>query len=299
MALAVASFSVGDPAATREHTEQAIAAYDAKRHGNHTHLYGQDPKATSLAFGAVALWLLGYPDQALQHSRDAVALGQELGHPTTSALALYFASILQQYLRDAPAVHKYAEATMAIGTEHGLSLWLANGLIMSGWALAEQGACADGIAKVRQGLTAWIATGAETHRTFFLGLLAEALDRGVQIDEGLHALAEALAQMNSTGTVFHAAELHRLHGEFLLRRDAADATCHEAEACFGRAFTIARRQQARSLELRAAMSLTRLYQRQGRPAEARPMLAECYAWFKEGFDTPDLRDAKALLEQTP
>ena len=296
MALAVSSFSLGDPAATREHSEQAVALYDPNRHSGHTHLYGQDPRVTSLAFGAVALWLLGYPDQAIKRSREAVAFGRELGHPTSRALALYFASMLRQYCRDVPAVHESAEATMAIGTEHGLSLWQANGLIMRGWALAEEGACAEGIAQMRRGLTAWVTTGAETHRTYFLGLLAEALGRGCQIEEAMDVLTEALAQLNGTGTVFYAAELHRLQGEFLLRRDAS--ACREkAEACFHRALDIARRQQAKSLELRAAMSLARLYREQNRQAEARPMLAECHGWFTEGFDTPDVREAKALLGQ--
>src|SRR5262249_23325162 len=118
-----------------------------------------------------------------------------------------------------------------------------------------------------------------------------------QIEEGLGVLAEALAQMQGTGEAFHGAELHRLRGEFLLRQEATGGACREAEACFSRAVTIARGQQAKSLELRAAMSLTRLYQQQGRQAEARPMLAECYDWFTEGLDTPDLQEAKALLEQ--
>jgi predicted ATPase len=297
MALAVTSFSLGDPAATREHTEQGVVLYDPTRHSSHTHLYGQDPKVASLAFGAVALWLLGYPDQARKRSREAVALGEELGHPTTRALALYFASMLRQYFRDAPEVQQIAEATTAIGTEHGLSLWLANGLIMGGWALAEQGACAGGIDQLRQGLSAWVATGAETHRTYFLGLLAEALDRGGQIEEGLAVLTEALAQMHGTGTVFHGAELHRLQGEFLLRHETAEGACREAEACFQRALTIARQQKAKSLELRAVMSLTRLYQKTDRRAEAQPLLAECYNWFTEGFDTPDVQEAKVLLQQ--
>jgi predicted ATPase len=245
----------------------------------------------------VALWLLGYPDQARKRSREAVALGGELGHPTSRALALYFASMVRQYCRDAPAVQESAEATTAIGTEHGLSLWLANGLIMGGWALAEQGAWAVGIAQMRQGLTAWVATGAETHRTYFLGLLAEALERGGQIEEGLGVLTEALSQMNGTGTAFPGAELHRLQGEFLLRQKTTEVACGEAEACFRRALAIARRQQAKALELRAAMSLARLCQKQNRQAEARPMLAECYNWFTEGFDTPDLQEARALLEQ--
>jgi predicted ATPase/predicted Ser/Thr protein kinase len=296
MALAVTSFSLGDPAATREHAEQAVALYDPRRHGSHTHLYGQDPKVACLAFEAVAVWILGYPNQARRLSREAVALGGELGHPTSRALALYFDTMLRQYGREAPAVQENALATTAIATEHGLSLWLANGLVMRGWALAEQGACASGIAMLRQGLNDWVATGAETHRTYFLGLLAEALGRGRQIEEALDVLAEALAMMHGTGTVFHRAELHRLQGEFLLRQEAVAVVGREVEACFLQAVAIALQQQAKSLELRAVMSLTRLYQKQNRQAEARPMLAACYAWFTEGFDTPDLQEAKALLE---
>src|SRR5262249_29150879 len=257
---------------------QGAALYDPGRHATHAHVYGQDPKVACLAFGAVALWLLGYPDQARQRGREAVALGKELRHPTSRTLALYFDTMVQQYCRDAQGVQENSQALTAIGNEHGLSLWLANGLVMRGWALAEQGACADGIAMLRQGLTDWVATGAETHRTYFLGLLAEALGRAGQIEDGLDVLAEALAMMHGTGTVFHAAELHRLRGEFLLRREATEASCIEAEACFHQALTIARRQEAKSLELRAAMSLTRLYQKQHRPAEARPMLAECFGW---------------------
>jgi predicted ATPase len=295
MALAVTSFSLGNLAATHEHTEKGVALYDSRQHAGHTHLYGQDPKSTNLAFSAVTLWLLGYPDQARKHSRESVALSAELGHPTSRALALYFATMLRQYCRDAPAVQECAEATTAIGSEHGLSLWLANGQVMRGWALAEQGAWAAGLAELRQGLTAWQATGAETHRTYFLGLLAEALGRGGQIEEGLAVLAEALALMPATGTVFYGAELHRLQGEFLLRQQVTETRFHEAEACFRRAQALAHVQQAKSLELRAAMSLTRLYQRSNRKSEARPVLAECYDWFTEGFDTPDLRDARVLL----
>jgi predicted ATPase len=295
LALAVTSHSLGDPAATREHMEQAVALYDPKRHSSHTYVYGQDPGVACLAFGAVALWLLGYPDQAVQRSREAVALGGELGQPNTLALALYFAAVLRQYRREGPAVQRSAEAATAITTEHGLSLWQAGSLVMRGWALAEQGAWASGIAQLRQGLTAWVATGGEAHHTYHLALLAEALGREGQIEEGLGVLAEALVLMHGTGEGFHGAELHRLRGEFLLRQEAAEGACREAEGCFGRALGMARRQQAKSLELRAAMSLTRLYQKQDRQAEARPMLADCYGWFTEGFDTADLQEAKALL----
>jgi predicted ATPase len=296
-ALAITSHCLGDPAATREHMEQGVALNDPERHSSHTYPYGQDPGVGCLAFGAVALWLLGYPDQAVQRSREAVALGRELGQPSTLALALYFAAVLRQYRREGPAAQGSAEATTAIATEHGLSFWRAGGLVLRGWALAEQGAGTSGLAQLRQGLTAWTATGGETQRTYFLALSAEALGRGGQIEEALGVLAEALALMHSTKEGFHGAELHRLQGEFLLRHEAAEGACREAEACFRQALTIARRQQAKSLELRAAMSLTRLYQKQGRQAEARPVLAECHDWFTEGLDTLDLREAKALLEQ--
>src|SRR5262249_53627951 len=209
-------------AATREHAEQGVALYDPRRHSSHAHFYGQDPKVACLAFASVALWMLGYPDQARERSCEAVALGGELGHPTSRALALYFDTVVRQYCRDAPAVQQNAEATAAIATEHGVSLWLANGLVIRGGAPAGQGACAGGIAMMRQGLTDWAATGAETHRTYYLGLLAEALGRAGQIEEGLDVLTEALAMMYGTGTVFHRAELHRLQGEFLLRRDATE-----------------------------------------------------------------------------
>jgi predicted ATPase len=277
--------------------EQGIALYDLKQHSSLTDLYGQDPAATCLAFGAVALWLLGYPDQAVERSRAAVALGEELRQPNTLGLALYFAAILRQYRREVPEVRGTAEATTAVATEHGLSLWLATGLVMRGWALAEQGAGASGIAQLRQGLTAWLATGSEAHHSYSLALLAEALGRDGQIEEGLGVLADALALMHRTGEAFHGAELHRLRGEFLLWQGATEVACREAEACFRRALTLARRQQAKSLELRAAMSLSRLYRRQGRLAEVRPLLAETYGWFTEGFDTLDLQEAKGLLEE--
>jgi predicted ATPase len=297
LALAVTALSLGDLAGTRHHTEQAATLYDRVQHSSHALLYGQDPGVTCLAFRAVALWLLGYPDQAVQRSREAVALGGELGHPTSRALALHFAGMLRHYRREAPAVKGIAEATLAIATEHGLSLWQGNGLVMRGWALAEQGAWTAGTTQVREGLTAFLATGALIYRTYYLVMLAEALGRAGQVQQGLGVLAEAQALMHGMGECFHGAELHRLRGEFLLRQGTAAGASDEAEASFRRALAIARKQQAKSLELRAAMSLTRLFQMQNRQSEARPLLAECYEWFTEGFDTPDLQDARALLNQ--
>jgi predicted ATPase len=297
VAFTVTTFSLGELVATREHAEQGIALYDPARHKTHVHIYGQDPGVACLAFGAVTHWLLGYAELAAKRSHEAITLGRELGHPTSHALSHYFTTMFQQYCRNAPAVKEGAETTTAIAAEHGLSLWSANGLIMGGWAEAELGECASGIAMLRKGLADWVATGAETHRTYFLGLLAEALARGDQIDEALAVIANALHMTQTTGTVFHAAELHRLLGEFLLRKDSSEVTTREAEACFQRAIALARSQHAKALELRAIMSLTR--QRQNRSDEARSLLAACYRSFTEGFETPDLKDAKALLEKSP
>jgi predicted ATPase len=296
-ALAVTSLSLGDLVATRDQMEQGIALYDVELSSSHTYLYGQDPRVVCLSFGAQALWLLGYPDQALHRSREAVALSEELGQPNTLGLAVYFAAVLRQYRREVSEVRRSSAVVSAVANEHGFSLWLAGGLVMGGWALAEEGEAVAGIARVRQGLTAWLATGSTSHRTYHLALLAEALGREGHIEEGQAALAEALAQVDGTGECFHATELHRLQGEFLLWRESGGVAYQEAEACFRQALATARQQQARSLELRAAMSLTRLYQKQNRQAEARPLLAECYNRFTEGFDTLDLREAKELLEQ--
>jgi predicted ATPase len=294
LALAVTSLSLGDPAATREHMEQAVALYDHKRHSSHTLLYGRDPGVACRAFGAVALWLLGYPDQAVKCSHEAVAIGRELRQPSTLVLALHFAAVLRLYRREGPAVKENAEAAMAIATEHGFSFWLANTQIMRGWALIQNGESASGIAQLRQGLNALTAAGGAKSLTYFFALMAEALGKLGQTEEALAMLSEAI--MHDTGERFHWAELHRLRGEYLLRQETADVACRQAEACFRQAIAIARQQQAKSLELRAAMSLTRLYRQQDRQAEARPMLAECYDWFTEGFDTRDLQEAKALLE---
>ncbi|HEX5271986.1 MAG TPA: AAA family ATPase, partial [Gemmataceae bacterium] len=292
----VTCLCLGDLATARENMEDAVALYRRERDISHNDRYGLDPGVACLAFGAVALWLLGYPDQAVRRSREAIALGAELGQPGTRATALYFATVVRQYRREVPAVREVAEAAAGNATEHGFSFWLASSRLLRGWALAEQGAAADGVAEIRRGLAGWAAVGSVTYQTYHLALLAEALVRDGQVGEALDVLADALARMHGSGEGFHGAELHRLRGELLLRQGTAEGAGRDAEACFREALALARQQQARALELRAAMSLTRLYRQQGRVADARPTLAECYGWFTEGFDTPDLREAKALLE---
>ncbi len=245
----------------------------------------------------LALWSLGYPDQALRRSHEALTLAQELSHPFSLAIALCFAAELHQYRREGRATQERAEAAITLCTEQGFALWLATGTILRGWALAEQRQGEEGIAQIRQGLVAYRAMGSELARPQFLALLAEAYGKASQPEEGLSVLAEALAVVNKTGERFCEAELYRLKGQLTLQSqvESHKSKVEEAEACFHKAIDIARRQQAKSLELRAVVSLSRLWQQQGKQEEARKLLSEIYNWFTEGFDTKDLQEAKALL----
>jgi predicted ATPase len=183
---------------------------------------------------------------------------------------------------------------MAFSHEQGFALWVPGGTVLRGWALTAQGQMEEGIAQMRQGMTAWQATGAEADRPYYLALLAEGYGKAGRTEAGLHVLAEALAVVDAIEERYYAAELYRLQGELLLARSAEQHA--EAETCFRQALDVARQQQAKSWELRAAMSLSRLWQKQGKQAEAHALLAPVYGWFTEGFDTADLQEAKALLE---
>ena len=199
---------------------------------------------------------------------------------------------------------------MALASEQGFAFWVALGTILRGWALAEQGQGEKGIAQIRQGLAAYLATGQEVLRPYNLALLAAAYGKVGQAEEGLSALAEALDAVGKTGERNYEAELYRLKGQLTLQKFQVSGSKFqvdnpqsafrnpqsEAEECFLKAIEIARRQQAKSLELRAAMSLSRLWQQQGKTEEARQMLAKIYGWFTEGFDTKDLQEAKARLD---
>jgi predicted ATPase len=254
------------------------------------------------AYAAVTLRWLGYPDQALQQSHEALTLAQELAHPFSLGLALFFAAWLHQFRREWHLTYERAEALLALATEHGFALWVAGGTTMRGWALtawyaepgAGQGTGDEGRAQIQQGLTAWRATGAKVFRPYGLTLLAEAHAQVGQREAALTLLAEALAVIDDTGERRWEVEVYRLKGEVLLACAAEHGA--EAETCFRQALDLARRQDAKSLELRAAMNLARLWQRQGKRAEAHDLLAPVYNWFAEGFDTADLRDARALLE---
>jgi len=254
----------------------------------------------------LTLWLLGYPHQALQRSQEALALAHEWSHPFTLAEAWGYATWLHQFCQEPQAVQAQAQRVIALSNDQGFPYWLTQGTILRGWALAQQGRGEEGIVQMRQSLEAFQAIGTKSLWPCHLALTAEAYGMVGRADEGLMMVGEALAVVHATGARYYEAELYRLKGELLLAQEGKKPTAQgtglqleDAEACFQQALAVARRQQAKSLELRTAMSLCRLWQRQGKQEQARQLLVSIYYWFSEGFDTADLQEAKALLEAWP
>jgi predicted ATPase/class 3 adenylate cyclase len=301
-ALWTTSFYLGELTSAHEHTEQGTALYKVQQAASHNFLYGgHDPGACSQVLDALILWSLGYPDQSLHKSHEALTLARELSHPYSLAITLACIAVFHQLRHEEQLTQREAEAVVTLSIEQGFPFWLAWGTILQGWALAEQGNREEGVAQIRQGLTAYRAIGGEMMRSQFLALLAEVHGKMGQADEGLIVLAEALASVDKTGERRWEAELYRLRGELTLQQHQAltprTQAGAEAEEYFHKAIGIACKQQAKSLELRATTSLARLWQRQGKRTEADKLLSEVYNWFTEGFDTADLKDAKALLDE--
>jgi DNA-binding winged helix-turn-helix (wHTH) protein/predicted ATPase len=297
-ALGAVLFHRGDLASARAQVEQGLMAYDRRQHGLLITQYGEDPGVICLHFALWSLQALGYPDQALAKSRETRALVQELSHPFTRAKQHVAEAFLFQYRREAPATQAQAEAAIAILTEPGVGPdWLAIKTVLRGWALAEQGRVEEGIAQVCQGIETLQTRGFFMGQPYLLGLLAEAYQNAGAIEKGLTTVDQALSLVEQTGQRLYEAELYRIKGQLILRflPDARAET--EAEACFHQAIERARRHQARLWELRAVTSLARLWRQQGKQVEARRMLTEIYDGFTEGYDTIDLKEAKALLEE--
>jgi predicted ATPase len=286
--------SHGEFALALDHCQQGIAAYDPWQRRSHMFLFGNDTGVCCQIMASQALWNLGYPDQSLKHAEETLALAQELSHPFTLVYALYYTARLHMLRREVAVAQERVEAMLRIATERGFALFQAFGTVLQGWALAEGGEIEAGIAVMQQGLAAWQVMGLETVLPESLCLLAGAYRNAGQAEEGLRLVVEALTRVERTGERKFEAELYRLQGELLLSQAEAEV---EAERCFERALEVARRQQAKSWELRAATSLSRLWQSRGRREQARKLLGETYGWFTEGLDTADLKEAKALIKK--
>jgi class 3 adenylate cyclase/predicted ATPase len=294
-ALGMTLFFLGDFIAARTHLEQGIARTDPAAQRDLVLRHGEVPGVRCLAYIANTLWCLGYPTQAVQRSQEALVLAQVLAHPYSLAVAQHWAATLHYHRREVSAVQTQADALLTLAAAQGFPQHVAYGTYWRGWVLAMQGQGEAGLALLRQGLAAIVAMGNELSRPRCLLLLAEATGHVGHVEDGLRLLAEALMLLEASGQGDLLARAYRFKGELLMRQIVPDAA--QAEACFHQALAMAHRQQAKSWELRAAMSLSRLWQQQGKRAEARDLLAPIYGWFTEGFDTADLQGAKALLDQ--
>jgi len=284
---------VGRFVSSRSHLEEVRALHDPTSHRSLAHQFTTDPHVMSQAYLGIVLFCLGYPDQALVRSSAAIAEARSLAHPPFLAGSLSVSCRLLSLGGNKTALDERADELAAIATEHGFAHWCSEGTIFRGWAKVKNGDVAEGVSLLRSGLAAYCTTGAELWMPHYTALLAGACEMGGQIEDTLILLGDALQTVERTGERWLASELNRHKGQLLLRQGHAEA----AEELYLKALGIARDQEAKLWELRAAASLARLHRDQGRRAEARDLLTPVYGWFTEGFDTPDLKEARALLDE--
>jgi predicted ATPase len=283
---------LGDLRAARTHMEHALALSQtqASRSGGAT----QDTGVACLSFLAWTLVALGYQDHAVACIRQAVARAHALAHPFSLVFATHHAGIIHHLRREPQAAYASAETSLHMARTHGFPLFVGANLVLQGWALAMHGRATEALAQMEQGLAMSQATGHKVFYPWNLALMAEAYGQAGQFAAALTVVVEALTIIDTTEERMWEAELHRLKGETCLAQAAENHAV--AAACLQQAFVVARRQHAKSCELRAAMSLARLWQGQGKRAEAFELLAPIYDWLTEGFETPDLQDARVLLD---
>ena len=279
-------------ALSRSHLEAELALYDPNSHCSLEYRVRAHPYVNSQAVLGMVLFCLGYPDRAWARSNAAIAEARILAHPPSLAVALALGARLLSVVGDDAVLGEWVDQLVAVTTEQGFPFWRAQGTIYRGWLKVKNGDVVEGISLLRSGSAAYRATGAELWVPHFVALEASACETAGQIEKALALLDDALHVAGRTGECWFAAELNRYKGELLLRQGHFDAS----EELYRKALSIAEEQEAKLWELRAAMSLARLRRDQGRWAEARDLLAPVYEWFTEGFDTPDLKKAKALLE---
>ena len=286
---------IGNISGSQAHIVEGDALYDIEKHRNHAFIYGgHDPGVCAKTTASETLCLLGYAEQAVQYAVDGVALAQRLSHPFSLVMAHYFRGQVHQYRMEAELVRPHAQVTVTMCESHGFESYRAQAEVLLGWATAAEGESEPGIAQIREGLAAWQSTGTGMRRPYFLALLADALLGDGQTEEGLTIIAEAEALIERTGETRWHAETLRLKGALM---DRAGAATQDIEVTYQRAMEIAHAQEARCLQLRAATSLGQLWHGRGKASQARQLLDPLYAWFSEGFDTPDVRRARALLDE--
>ncbi len=291
-ALGMTLFYMGDFASCQAHMDQASQLYDPQRRHRHSDIH--DPGVVSLANAAFALWFQGYPDQALQKSEDALAMARALAHPFTLASALIHTTALHQHRREPREAMAFAEELMGMASAKEFDFWAAAAQVFQGWSWLASGQTAAGMEGIQQGLQGYRASGSQLYLPYFLMLLAEGYQQTDRTEAALGTLAEALTLAERSGECWSSAELYRQQGELLLNSREPDA--EQARSCFTQAIDTARQQDAKMLELRATVSLARLWLRDHQPSLVREHLSPLYDWFREGHTTADLLDAKAILD---
>ncbi len=306
---------IGDQHSAQTHLEGGLRLYNPQQHRGHTFLYGHEPGVFCLTYTAAVLWTLGYPDQASKRTQEALSLARETSHALSLLGTLSTAMTLSIFRREGQAVEEGQRELTTVAQEQSIPAYVTVATLHQGWLDAQQGKTVEGITQIRQALDLFSAVGFRVLEPVLLSFLADAYSKAGKISEALTTITQALAALEQTGERSYEAELYRLKGELLLAQESksqksksksqklenpspqplAPNTQAEAEECFHKAIAIARQQSAKSWELRATMSLARLWQQQGKQHEAHLMLSEAYNWFTEGFDTADLQDAKALL----
>jgi predicted ATPase len=290
-----AHFYSGDLGAARKHFETGLALYDPGRDRAKAGRYGRDLCTFCHSFLGHVLSCQGFPDKALRQAKQAIAAGRAAAHPLSEAIALSVAASIHQLRDEETLCLEQTETALVLCTEQILPFAAMYAMAPSGWALAKQAQAEIGLGPLRTALDAYRATGARLRLPDWLALLAEACLASGRIEDGLSVVREALDDTVETGVRWYEAELYRLEGELLLVSKEPDES--RAEASFRKAIEIARGQGARSFELRAALGLARLWRDRGKRSEAYELLGPAYGWFSEGFETPVLREAKALLKE--
>jgi predicted ATPase len=293
LVMGIGRLYLGDLAAARRHFEEGLAPYVPERDRAKAARYGYDSCMAHHSWLGLVLWYQGLSDQALRHEEEAVAAARAASHPLSEAWALSFSAFVHHLRGEIALCLERADSAVALATQQMLPHFTAQAMVPFGWALVKRGQTEEGLARLRSAIDAHPRDN-RGMRLRSLTLLAEACLEAGRIEEGLSATQEGLVETEETEVRLYEAEFNRLEGELLLASKELDRS--RAEAAFRKAIAIAREQGAKSWELRAATSLARLLARPGRREEARVVLAPVYGWFTEGFDTPDLKEAKALLD---
>jgi predicted ATPase len=286
--------ATGELNKARAYYDAGIALYNPDEHQPLATRFGQDVRVTILSWRSLALWLLGYPEAALRDADDAVKYGREIGQAASVMFALYMTAIVHILSGNYSLATAQARELVALGQEKGALLWKASGMMYEGCVLAATGRAAQAVEMLTTGNIAYRSTGSTVILSWMLSHLAKSYSELGKFDDAWLCIREVITTIETTNERWFQAEAHRIAGEIVLNSNEADV--RKAETYFEQALTVAREQEAKSWELRAAMSLARLWRSQGKPQQARELLAPVYGWFTEGFDTRDLKEAKALLD---